>query len=132
MVNRWCAARRQTGTKDSVARLSSGRQAENTQSSLGKRETWASIACLPETRQEDFYGQVCYDQVFKLQDESEGATDLRSDEDGIQSEFFLLNGIDVRDGERVDDKGAELQLKARRCSIQCKSLSKRGKGGREI
>ena len=46
-----------------LARLSSGSHAENKQS--GKRQTRATIACLPETRQEGIYGQVCYDQVFK-------------------------------------------------------------------
>jgi len=81
-------------------------------------ERWAAIACLPETRQEGFHGQVCYDQ-----DESEErgkeskcevevnvvllATDLRGDEDGVQSEEFLLSGIDVRDSDHEDNEGGE-------------------------
>ena len=33
------------------------------------------------------------------------ATDLRGDENGVQSEIFSLNGIDVRDSERADHEG---------------------------
>ena len=36
------------------------------------------------------------------------AKDRRDDDDGVQSEEFLVNGIDVRDSQRVvDDEGAE-------------------------
>src|SRR5260221_12955920 len=42
--------------------LSSGSQARVGAHEMERGKRWAAIACLPETRPEGFYGQVCYDR----------------------------------------------------------------------